>query len=191
MAQLVQFANLVSAHARHARHREILTIRSLAFLGLLDCASERPGKIAGAALENVVASPAPECFGGGFFVRRFKDEDKRRIGRQALRHRQGSESTELRHGDAAEDYIRTVEFQLPREILGRLNASRFNSYARTDQLENLQIGDRFDILDDQDFIHLRSSQDEALPPPTSYRTARTFRQFSNSLGPEPHRRAGG
>src|SRR5882762_11132443 len=117
MAQLVQFANLVSAHARHARHREILTIRSLAFLGLLDCASERPGKIAGAALENVVASPAPECFGGGFFVRRFKDEDKRRIGRQALRHRQGSESTELRRVETPQDLTRQLELYGPDVIL--------------------------------------------------------------------------
>ena len=80
MAQLVQFANVVGVHARHARNREALTVRSPAFFGLLDCASERPGKIAGAGLENVVSSPARECFDIGFFIGRFEDEDKRRIG---------------------------------------------------------------------------------------------------------------
>src|SRR5207248_207112 len=79
MAQLIQIANLVSVHARHACNRETLTVRSLAFFGLLDCACERPGKIAGVGLENVVASPARECFDRGFFLFRFEDEDERRM----------------------------------------------------------------------------------------------------------------
>ena len=53
---------------------------------------------------------------------------------------------------------------MPREVLDRLDPPRFKRDPRANQHEDLQIGYDFDILDDQDLMHLRSSQDEALPP---------------------------
>src|SRR6266850_1526006 len=76
MLQLVQFANLVGVHARHARNRETLAVRGLAFFGLLHCASERPRKIAGAGLENVVARVARERFDSAM------RSEERRVGKE-------------------------------------------------------------------------------------------------------------
>src|SRR5258705_13237421 len=92
------------------------------------------------------------------------------MGTQDLRLRQGGKSAELRQRCAVENGVRGGMLYLPREILERLDAPCLEGDSRPYQHEHLQLCDDFYILDDQDLIHFRSSQDEApLPevPPQS------------------------
>jgi len=156
-AQLFQFADLVGIHARQARDRQLLGFSFLSFPGLLEGTTERCGEFGAAGLENVVAWPAPEFLDGDFFADRLKDEDNRSIGTQTLGYRQSSVSIELRLEHAADYYVWNKELQLPREIFGCGDPSRFTCYSSTEQAMKLRIRVRLEVVNDQDLMHLRSS----------------------------------
>ena len=119
--ELFQFSGLIGVHARQVRDRGLLGLFLLAFFGLLDRAIERGSKLGEGGRVNAIGRRALARFGGGFLAVRSGDENERRIGAKALRLRRCNEPAEVRHGGAVKNGVRSGEFYLPREILGRLD----------------------------------------------------------------------
>src|SRR2546426_4405485 len=119
--ELLQFSGLIRVHARQARDRRLLGLSFLAFFGLLDRTIERGSKVGEGGRENAIGRRALARFGGGFLAVRSGDENERGIGAKVLRLRRCDEPAEVRHGGAVKNGVRSGEFYLPREILGRLD----------------------------------------------------------------------